>query len=383
MTAIKLFWISAILITYVYLGYPAMLWLLCRFKRDRRLPIPGNDDPVVSLIIAAHNEEKVIAQKIENSLTLDYPKSKLQIIVVSDGSTDRTADIVRSYGGQGSVQLVNLCRNVGKASAQNEAVKRADGDILLFTDANVSLRRDSVRKLVRHFYDDSVGCVVGRVAYTNEDETNISEGESFYWRYELFLRTQESQMGNLVAGSGPIMAFRRRLFEPLDPVVSEDFVLPMRAAIKKYRTVYEPEAISSERLFQIAPRGMFQTRARTTVLDIRGLFLYRAILNPFHYPLYAWGLISHKLLRWLSPYFLLVLFTANLFLLDHPFYAVVFSFQTAFYVLAVIACLWRKQGKLPRIYGIPFSFCLSNAAVLTGVARFLLGKKSGSWKPIR
>jgi cellulose synthase/poly-beta-1,6-N-acetylglucosamine synthase-like glycosyltransferase len=128
--------------------------------------------------------------------------------------------------------LVHLAHNAGKAPAQNEAVKQASGDILLFTDANVSLQRDAACKLVRHFQDETVGCAVGRVTYTNAGETGVSEGEGFYWRYELFVRRNESRLGNLVAGSGPILPFRRALFEPLDPAVSEDFVLPMQAALK-------------------------------------------------------------------------------------------------------------------------------------------------------
>jgi len=376
------FWATAAVVAYVYFGYPALLWLLCRFRRPRPLPAAEGFEPTVSLIIAAYNEEQVIAQKIENSLALDYPKEKLEIIVVSDGSTDRTADLVRGYTAQG-VRLVDLPQNVGKASAQNEAVKRATGDVLLFTDANVSLLRDAARQLVKHFQDATVGCVIGKVAYTNEDETGVSEGEGFYWRYELFLRGKESYLGNLVAGSGPIMAFRRTLFDPLDPAVSEDFVLPMKAAIKGYRTVYEPGAISRERLFQVSPRDMLKTRTRTTTLDTRSVFLCRALLNPLRYPLYAWGLVSHKLLRWLVPYFLIALLAVNLLLLDQSFYRLALALQLAFYALAAAGYLWQKRGKPPRILGLPFSFCLVNGAALVGVARFALGKKAGRWMPVR
>ncbi|MBU1748401.1 MAG: hypothetical protein KKA73_11990, partial [Chloroflexi bacterium] len=158
---------------------------------------------------------------------------------------------------------------------------------------------------------------------------------------------------------------------------------PMQAAIKGYRTVYEPQAISSERLFQVSPRDMLKTRARTTTLDTRGVFLCRAILNPFRYPLYAWGLVSHKLLRWLVPYFLIALFAVNLLLLDQPFYCLALALQIAFYALAAAGTLWQRQGKPPRILGIPFSFCLVNLAALVGVARFVMGRQAGRWKPVR
>lgn len=376
------FWIHVILIAYVYVGYPALLLLLSRWRKVQS-PLRRDDiKPTVSLIIAAHNEEQVIAQKLENSLVLDYPRDKLEIIVVSDGSTDLTPKIVRDYRDQ-NVLLVDLPQNVGKASAQNEAVKEASGDILLFTDANVSLQQDAIRRLVKHFRDDTVGCVVGRVTYFNEDETGVSQAEGLYWRYELWLRKKESELGNLVAGSGPIIAMRRSLFEPLDPGISEDFFLPMKGAIKGYQTVYEPEAISSERLFQVTPRDMMKTRIRTITLDTRSIFLCRTLLNPFRYPLYAWGLISHKLLRWLVPYFLIILFGANVLLLGGFFYRLTLSLQIAFYIMALVGYLWQKKGKPPRILGLPFSFCLVNLAALVGVAWFVMGKKAGRWVPVR
>lgn len=158
----------------------------------------------------------------------------------------------------------------------------------------------------------------------------------------------------------------------------------MKAAIKGYRTVFQPDAVSSERLFQVNPRDMFKTKARTITLDTRSISLCRAILNPFRYPFYAWGLISHKLLRWLVPYFLITLFAANLLLLDQPFYRLTLAAQIVCYALAAVGYLWQRTGKKPpRILGIPFSFCLFNAAALVGVARFVMGKKSGRWEPVR
>jgi len=220
-----LMWVNITLVVYVYIGYPVLLWLLNTIKRKQKAVLLSNDnfEPTVSMIIAAYNEEQVIAGKLENSLTLNYPKEKLEIIVVSDGSTDKTADIVRDYNGH-RVKLVELQDNVGKACAQNEALKQATSDILFFTDANVSLKNDALCKLVRNFYDDTVGCVIGKVTYNNKSETSIGENEDFYWRYELFIRSQESNLGNLVAGSGPIFALRRTLFEPLDPAISDDFL---------------------------------------------------------------------------------------------------------------------------------------------------------------
>jgi glycosyltransferase involved in cell wall biosynthesis len=361
-----------------------LLVCLNKLKQKDKAPLSrtSNFRPTVSLIITAYNEEKVIAEKLENSINLDYPKEKLEIIVVSDGSNDRTLEFARSYVHNG-IKVIKLPQNVGKASAQNEAVKQATGDILVFTDAEAFLQTDAVRRLIWRFQNKSVACVVGRVIYLNEGETGVSKGEGYYWRYELLLRQKESELGILVMGSGSIMAVRRECFEPLDPAISEDFVLPMGAAIQGYKTVYEAGAVGMLRLFQVRPNDMFRTKVRTITLDTRSMFLCRAILNPFRYPLYALGLMSHKILRWLAPYFLIVLFVSNILLLDYFFYRLIFSLQIAFYSMAAAGYFWQKKNKAPRIFGIPFSFCLVNLAALVGVARFVLGKKSGQWKPVR
>lgn len=376
-----LFLFLIVLILYVYFGYPFLLLILSKLCPSS--PVQKAEiTPTVSLIIAAYNEEKVIAQKIENCLSLDYPSENLEIIVASDGSMDRTNEIVRGYAGQG-VKLIALSPNQGKSSAQNQAVAEAQGDIIFFSDANVMLRPDAVRKIVSNLADVNVGCVVGKVTYINKGDTSVSQGEESYWRYELFLREKESKFGNFTMGSGPIMAIRRNLFQPLDSNVGEDFVLPMQVAISGYRVVYEPKAISEEILFQNTHVSMFRTKVRIITKDLRGLFICRTLLNPFRYPLYAWGLISHKLLRWLAPYFLIVLFVSNILLLDHFFYRLIFSLQLAFYSMAAAGYFWQKKNKAPRIFGIPFSFCLVNLAALVGVAKFAMGKKSGRWKPVR
>ena len=358
-----------------------MLITLSKFKHAT-LVRNASITPTISLIITAYNEEKVIAKKIENSLGLDYPREKLEIIVASDGSTDRTNEIVTRYQTQG-VKLFALENNQGKSTAQNQAVVEAMNDIVIFTDANVMLQTNAVRKMVRNFGDEKVGCVVGKVTYLNEGDTSVSKGEGAYWRYELLLRKKESDLGNLAMGSGPIMAIRRELFEPIDPNVGEDFFLPIHVVIEGYRVIYEPEAISEEILFQDSPNSMFKSKVRIISKDLRGLILNREILNPFRYPLYSWGLISHKLLRWLVPYFLILILITNLFLMHFPIYQVIFALQIVFYLSALTGYLWQREGKPPFVFGIPFSFCLVNLAALVGVVRFLTGKKSGQWEPVR
>ena len=377
----SLFWFFVALIIYVYFGYTFLLLILSKIRPSQ--PVKKADiTPNVSIVIAAYNEEKDIGRKIENSLQLDYPAEECEIIVASDGSTDRTNEIVNRYKEQG-IKLVALETNQGKSTAQNQAVAEARNDIVIFTDSNVILQPNAVRKMVSNFCDEKIGCVVGKVTYLNEGDTSVSKGEGVYWRYELFLRKKESDLGNLAISSGPIMAIRREIFKPLDPDVGEDFVLPVQVAIEGYRVIYEPEAVSEEILSQDSPNSMFKSKVRIISKDLRGLSLNRKILNPLHYPLYSWGLISHKLLRWLVPCFLIIMLITNLSLIHIPLFQVIFILQIIFYMSALTGYLWQKKGKPLFIFGIPFSFCLVNLAALVGVARFLMGKKSGQWEPVR
>ena len=374
------FWLLVLIIIYVYFGYLLLLLILSKLRPSS--PVQKADIiPTVSLIIAAYNEEQIIDRKIENCLALDYPREKLEIIVASDGSTDRTNKLVEKFEKKG-VKLIALQENQGKSSVQNKAVAGAGGDILLFTDADVMLRKNLVKNLMKNLADKRVGCVIGKITYANEKSTSVTEGEGFYWCYELLLRRKESEVDNFAIGSG-IMALRRTLFEPLEPAVGEDFVLPMKTVMAGFKVVYDSEAVTDTIMHQARAVDMLKTKVRVISKDLRGLFHCRAIMNPFRYPIYAWGLISHKLLRWLVPYFLIILFGSNLLLLDHPFYRLVLALQIAFYALAIAGYLWQRKGKPPRVLGILFSFCLVNLAALVGVARFIMGKTVERWVPVR
>ena len=370
----------AALVIYVYFGYPLMLLILSKIQSAPPIE-KTNITPTASLIIAAYNEDKIIEQKIENCMALDYPKDKLEIIVASDGSTDRTNEIVSRYQTQG-VKLITLETNRGKSAAQNHAVAEARNDLIIFTDADVMLQPSALSEIIKNFAEEKVGCVIGKITYSNVGYSTVSEGEGLYWRYEQFLRTKESEAGNFAMGSG-FIAIRHKLFQPLNPDVGEDFVLPMRTAMSGYRVVYDTNAISETVLHQNKARDMLRSRIRVISKDLRGLFHCRSILNPFRYPLYSWGLISHKLLRWLVPYFLILILITNLSLFHIPFFQVIFILQIIFYLSAFTGYLWQRSGKPSFIFGIPFSFCLVNLAALVGVVRFVIGKKSGQWEPLR
>jgi len=375
-----LFWFFIIIILYIYFAYPILLLVIGKLS-STPLVHKSNIWPKVSLIIAAYNEEKVILKKIENALALDYPKDILEIIIVSDGSTDRTNEIVKIFIEQG-VKFIALDKNQGKSAAENAAMKIATGEIFVFSDATGLYNQNALKDLIRPFADSIVGCVVGLVKYENENASSVSGGEGLYWKYETFLRRLESEVGNLAMASGSIMACRRSFVETLDEAVGEDFVIPMMAAKKGYLTVFEPSAISMESIVE-RPRDLLRTKIRIISKDLRGLYINKEILNPFRFPLYAWGLISHKLLRWLVPYFLIVIFFANLFLLSIPFYLSVFIVQMFFYISSIIGYVWQKKKKPPLIFAIPFSFSLVNLAALIGVGKSIAGKKSGKWETYR
>ena len=374
------FWLLAITIFYVYFGYPLSLLII---RKIRSVPILQKDNltPSISMIIPAYNEEKSIGQKIKNSLCLDYPKDKLEIIIVSDGSTDGTNEIVKKFNNE-NVKLITFETNQGKSAAENAAMKIATGEIFVFSDATGLYNQNALKDLVRPFADSSVGCVVGLVKYENDNTSSVSGGEGLYWKYETFLRRLESEVGNLAMASGSIMACRRFFVETLDEAVGEDFVIPMKAAKKGYLTVFEPSAISMESMVEKS-RDLLRTKIRIITKDLRGLFLCKSILNFFRYPLYAWALISHKLLRWLVPYFLIALFAINLFLLNSIFYFFALILQLSFYAMALIGYLVRRKIMTLWILSGPFSFCLVNAAALIGFAKFLIGKKAGRWVPVR
>jgi len=383
MVAIRIvFWSVVFLLFYIYFGYPLLLYLLSLFRRSR-VRTDETYRPIVSLIIAAYNEEAVIGEKIENSLQLDYPKDKLEIIVFSDASTDRTDEIVKSYADQG-VKLLRIEERKGKTYCQNEAAKIAQGKILVFSDANSMYEPNAVRKLVRHFADERVGCVSGELRYRS-DKGSV-EGERTYWKYEQTIKRLESRVSSVVGGNGSIYAVRQELFESLPSDALEDFVRPLRLVQKGYRVIYEPNALNWETAAP-NPSREFQRRVRIVTRSVYSLFrdkALRTLLNPFRYGIFSVQLWSHKVLRWFSGLFSLLMFTLNIFLLEQgTMYTVTMAGQGAFYLLAFWGfisetALNRRAPKLPHI---AYYFCLSCYAMLKGVYNGLRGRTIVTWQP--
>jgi cellulose synthase/poly-beta-1,6-N-acetylglucosamine synthase-like glycosyltransferase len=369
------FWLAMFLIFWTYFGYFLLLWILSFFysrgsKKDEFTPR-------VSLIIAAHNEEKRIREKLENSMSLSYPKGKLEIIVVSDASNDRTEEIVGSFKEKG-IQSISTAERKGKHYAQKRGIEMATGEIMVLTDASTFLQGDAIQKIVRNFSDASIGCVSGRDRVRSSGSR--LQGEGFYVRYEMELRALESRLGSLVGASGSFYAVRKSLCQRWYSEFASDFYLPIISYMSGYRTVLEPEAIGYYEVLK-DPQKEFQRKVRTVVRGLEVLFKFKGIMNPFKYGTYSFQMISHKLSRWLVPIYLIFLFGLNLLLLDRGiFFRMLFVFQVLFYLLASTAFLVRRLQDI-MLFKIPFFFIVVNLSILVAWYNFLIGKRFVIWEP--
>lgn len=368
---IYIFWILFVLIFFTYIGYPLFLFLITFFKHNdiRKQEIYPN----VSIIISAYNEEQNIGKKLEDTLNLEYPSDKLEIIVASDGSTDNTNNIVKEIQQKNkNIKLIEFKERKGKTFVQNEAVKIAKGEIIIFSDATTIYEKDVIKKLVRNFYDERVGAVGGELIYISKGSV-VGKGNSLYWKYEKFLKKKESQLTSLIGVSGCCYAVRKELYEPINPELISDFVIAQIIYKKGKKVVYEQEAISYEETNK-EPQQEFNMRVRVGVRTLNGLWYMKELLNPFKYGLFSFQLIFHKIFRYSVPIFLVLLFITNFFLVitkQGIIYNIFFILQILFYLLAVLKI------------SIPYYFCITNLALLVSIYLFLKGEKKVLWSPIR
>ena len=372
------FYLSLVLVLYVYAGYPLMAALLCRLlqRSVKKAPI----EPNVTILISAYNEAEVIAATIENKLASDYPPDKFEIIVVSDSSIDRTDEIVSSFAGR-NVRLLRQEPRAGKTSALNMAIPLATGEIVVFSDANSLYAPDAIRRLVANFADRQVGYVSGKMIYANPDGTPIGEGCSAYMKYENVLRAIETRLGSIVGVDGGIDAIRRALYRPLNADQLPDFVQPLKIVEQGYRVVYEPDALLWEHSLKDAG-DEYRMRVRVSLRALWALFEMRQLLAPGGNALFAWQLWSHKVLRYLCFIFMFGAFVANAFLIGRSqFYAVFFGLQSACYLMALLAPYLEKIGIAGRIVTFSRYFLLLNVAAAHAFCKFILGKKQVIWTP--
>lgn len=381
--AVIILGLSVGVILYTYIGYPALLAVMARLWPRPALTAVSTavHTPTVTLLIAAYNEEETIAQKIENSLALDYPSARLQILVAADGSADRTAQIVAGYADRGVVLNYEPARR-GKMAAINRAMPHATGEIVVFSDANNFYQADALRELVRPFADASVGAASGAKVIAKGDGV-LGESEGLYWRYESFIKEKETAVHSSVGVAGEMLALRRRLFEPPpEDIINDDFYMAVRLLHRHYRVVYVPTARSTERISPTAQDEMAR-RARIVAGRYQAIWRGRELL-PWKRPLLVWQIVSHKFLRPLVPLAMIAALAANLALVlqARPLARLLLLCQMGFYGTAVLGSYLHPGGKLGKLLYLPTYLVNSNLAALLGLGRFLAGKQSTRWQRV-
>ena len=377
---IAVFWVALFLVVYTYLIYPVLLWLL---GAGRKMPeyAPLSEWPTASLIIAAHNEEAVLRAKLENALATDYPAERLDIIVVSDASTDGTDRIAAEFAERG-VRLHRQETRGGKTEAQNAGVRLARGQFLAFSDANSMYAPSALKRLLAPFADERIGCVCGELQYANPDEQGAGKGEGLYWRYERFLKRRESLLSSTLGANGAIYALRRELFVELRGDIISDFVAPLHAWRRGFRIAYEPTAVATE-YSSVRFGDEFHRRRRIVSRSLYGLWTEVGVLNPFAHFFFAFQMSSHKLLRWLVPVWLLVVLAVNVPLAANEYYGLLLALQVAFYGLAALGLLLPERLGRYWLFYVPAYFTATNLGTLLGLLSFLTGRRHRVWQPAR
>jgi cellulose synthase/poly-beta-1,6-N-acetylglucosamine synthase-like glycosyltransferase len=338
-------------------------------------------EPKVSILISAFNEERDIVRKILSSLDLDYPAEKLEILIGSDGSTDRTVSLAAAYSSE-QIQVLGYSENRGKTSVQNDLVAASSGEILIFTDAASFLNRDAIRMMVRNFSDPRVGCVAGRMRFVNTGDNINTHSQGIYWRYELKIRELESKIGSLVGVDGPLYAVRRGCYVHLAPQSISDLLTPLLVLEQGKRVVLETEAVVDEDPTRKSGQE-FKTRRRITLRGLIGLATYRHLLNPFKNPGLALQIFFHKVLRWFVGPLVILHISVCAALSSELFFAVALNLYALFFLAAFAGWLLEVRGGKNRLLSIPYYFSLVNLAATVGIVDFIRNKQATSWKPVR
>lgn len=383
------FWVCLLFIAYTYLLYPVLLFqaytfaqiwrdmfYLSRRASTRAPELTDEQLPYISLIIPAYNEAGALPAKIANLSEIDYPGQKLEVIFVSDGSTDATNSLIERLQGQ-HVRKILLPARGGKANAMNHGVEASQSDILVLTDAATEFGGDTIRKLVRHFQDPKVGAVCGSLQFKANAESHQTEG--VYWKYESMLRLMEARLGATLTASGALYAIRRKCFHPLDPrTILDDLVVPMNCRRSGYQVIYDPEAIATD-VAAGSVKGEFTRRVRLAVGSFKAFSeLSRTPLDS----LTCLAFFSHKVLRWILPFFLMGLLLSNAVLLGREPYTFAFVCQIAFYFAALVGLTFHGKSPVVKVASLCYYLVAIHLAFAVGFVRLLLGRDQDLWHKV-
>lgn len=376
------FWLLLALVFYTYLGYGIVLFILVRLKRliISKKPINRDYFPEVTLVIPAYNEEDFIAEKAKNSLELDYPKGKLRILFITDGSSDNTPGVLQDIEG---VEVSHQDIRAGKAAAENRAMTLVTSPIVVFCDANTYLNKDCIKNLVVHYQDPKVGAVSGeKRVMSKSSDTASAAGEGLYWKYESTLKKWDSELYTIVGAAGELISFRSELVEDLETdTILDDFVQTMRICKQGYRVVYEPDAYAAETASDNVKEEL-KRKVRIAAGGWQAMSRLKSILIPIPNPVLTFQYISHRVLRWsMSALALPVIFILNFLMMDStPMYETLFYLQVLFYAMALLGWFLENRSIKLKVLFVPYYFLMMNYAVFGGFFRWLKGSQKATWE---
>ena len=380
-----LFFIALFLVFYTFFGYGILLFVLVKikrlFSRDNKPQYAFEELPSCTLVVAAYNEEDFIEQKIANTLALRYPAGKLQLIFITDGSTDRSPEIVSQYPG---ITLLHKPERSGKIAAVHRAIEHISTDLIVFTDANTFLNPDALFYLCRHYADAKVGAIAGEKRVMIEASADATAGEGIYWKYESKLKAWDSELYSVVGAAGELFCIRQALYEPVPSnSILDDFMISMKIAQKGYVIVYEPEAYAQETSSANISEEL-KRKVRIAAGGIQSVIWLKSLLWPFKYPVLTFQYISHRVLRWtVTPFLMILAFILNVMLVlqqEGLTYQVLLIAQIAFYLSAYLGKLMESRKVRVKLLFIPYYFCMMNYAVLAGLLRYFFGEQSVIWE---
>lgn len=383
-----LFWISLFVIFYTYIGHGILLFVFmkCRqvIKGKRKIIQNIADLPTLTVIVAAYNEEEVIRTKIENTLSLTYPENRISFLFVTDGSSDKTPNIIAEYPG---IKLLHEAARKGKINAMHRAMQEVESEIVVFTDANTLLNNDALINIAKHYTDKNVGAVSGEKRVAVSEYSDATAGEGFYWKYESTLKGWDAELYSVVGAAGELFSIRTHLYEPVkEDTILDDFMISLLVVQKGYRIAYETEAYALEEP-SADTKEELKRKIRIAAGGIQAIQRLPQLLNPFRNFILSFQYIGHRVLRWtITPFLLVFAFALNIFLIgnkNEPIYSILFSLQVLFYLLAFAGWVLERKSIKVKLLFIPYYFCLMNYAVIAGVRRYVTGNQSASWVKAR